>query len=356
MSRSAAGVSPHHPTAVLFHRTATLFLLLVVVVGMGPARSAKAQATPASSEPATVVSFAGSDKLIVKNDSALTYPVQYIGVRGPVRSSVHHGGASEFHGPLVLGQRVLLEADGKDEEAGYKLRHVYLEGDRMPLGGQVLAAGWAVAVPYPLDHRHRSLYLEIQEQAMAAQVGLRQPGLLGPVAPWRPAGSGEAGYIAADSRLHGTLDLLHGVPTGQGVLNRLVRMAPTIQLADLGQAAAGAASPLGYRIEINSKVDAKDPKVVAAMLAHEGTHAVDFTTEAMDLTSFSCFEMEQRAFSIEATTWAEFYGPGGKPNPEDAWDRGENQVLSFIQRGDVENFVRRSPAYERLCVGQGLGD
>jgi endonuclease YncB( thermonuclease family) len=337
-------------------KTIALLVLPGLLLGFGWTSATKAQTTPGPTELATVLSFSGSDKLLVQDDFGLTYPVQYIGVRGPVRSSVHHAAASSFHGSLVLGQRVLLESDGKDTEAGYKLRHVYLNSNPLPLGGMVLAAGWAVAVPYPLDHRHRSVYLEIQEQAMAAQLGLRQSGLLGPVAPWRPAEDGEPGYIAADSRLHPFLDVLYGAPTGQSVLNRLVRMAPTIQPGDLGQGAAGAASPLGYRIEVNSKIDAKEPRVLAAVLVHEGTHAVDFTTQAMDLTSFSCFEMEERAFSIEATTWAEFYGPAGKPDAQDVWERSENQLLSFVQRGDLQNFVRRSAAYERLCVGDGLGE
>jgi endonuclease YncB( thermonuclease family) len=301
---------------------------------------------------ATVVDFGGSDKLLVQNDTGLMYKVQYIGVRGPVRSSIRNGGAAAFHGQLVVGQRVSLESDGKDEEQGYKLRHAYLEGNPVPLGGMVIGAGWATAVPYPLDHRHRGLYLQVQEQAMAQQVNLWQPGIFGPAAPWRPAGSAADGYVAADPRLHASLELLYTVPTGQSVLDRLLRMGIIIVLRGDIPGAAGTTEPLGNHIELNDALLRFDPHVLAVIIGHEGTHAIDHTAGAMDLVNFSCFEMEQRAYGIEANTWAEYYGPAGKPDPKDDGERSENYILGFHQRGDLENFVRRSPAYERQCAGE----
>ena len=315
---------------------------------------ASGQAVPAPSEMATVVNFGGADKLLVRNDAGLTYNVQYIGLRGPVRSSLLNAGAAAFHGPLVLGQRVLLESDGRDEDEGYKLRHVYLEGSPVPLGASVLAAGWAVAVPYPADHRHRAFYLQLQQQAMAQQATLWQPGILGPVVPWRPAEGADSDYVAADPALHPILDLLYSAPTGQRVLNRLVRIGSIMILRDQLPGAAGATESLGNHIELNRQLMAFDPHVMAVVIVHEGTHAIDNATGAMDLTSFSCFEMEQRAYGIEAQTWSEYYGPGGKADPKDGAERSENEVLRFAQRADLENFVRRSAAYEAQCAGETL--
>src|SRR5688500_4816449 len=73
----------------------------------------------------TVVGFIGSDRLIIQDDEGGSYAVQYIGLRGPVRSSAQHEAAAVFHGQHVLGKRVHLEADGQDEESGYRLRHVF---------------------------------------------------------------------------------------------------------------------------------------------------------------------------------------------------------------------------------------
>ena len=318
-----------------------------------PVNAAGAQVGPAANESATVLFVIGSDRLVVRNDAGQEYRVQYVGLRGPVRSGAFHGGAAVFHAGLVLGKRVALASDGKDEDGGYRLRHAYLEGSPTPIGAAVVAEGWATAVPYPLEHRHRMLYLQLAEQAMAAQANLWQPGVLGPVVPWRPAGA-ESGYVAADPALHGALDLLYTVPTGQSVLNRLVRTAPTILLRDLPPGAGGFADPIGYRITMSQAVGVADPRSMAAAIAHEGTHALDFVAEAMELAAFNCFELEQRSHGIQAQVWSEFFGPGGKSAPQDEWDRATNEVLRFAQRGDIANYVRRSPGYEVQCAAERL--
>jgi hypothetical protein len=331
-------------------------MALAHVLGWDVSSTAGAQAAPARVELATVLAFTGSDKLLVRNEAGVIYLVQYIGVRGPVRSSILHDGASAFHGSIVIDQRVLLESDGKDEDQGYKLRHAYIEGNPVPLGAMALAAGWATSVPYPLEHRHRSYYLQIQEQAMAEQLNLWQAEVLGPAMPWRPIDSAESSYVAADPDLHHFLDLLYTVPTGQAVLNRLVRLAPAVLFRELPHGAGGYANPLGFQLVMSRKVGLADPRTMAAAIAHEGTHAVDFATGALDLTDFGCFEQEQRAHGIQAQVWAEFFGPGGKPDPQDDWDRATNDILRFAQRGDIENYVRRSPGYEIQCAGEGARD
>lgn len=304
---------------------------------------------PGAPELATVLAFGGSDKLLVRNEAGLSYRVQVIGVRGPVRSSLQHGEASAFIGPLVAGQRVLLEPDGKDQEEGYALRHVYLESNPMPLGGMAVAAGLATAVPYPVEHRHRELYLQLQQQTMAGQIALWQPGLLGPAAPWRPP-DGEAGYIAADPELHRFFDLLASVPTGRSVLARLVRTTPTMLYRELPAGLGGYADARGYQVVMSRGLGSGDPRSMAAAIAHEGTHVIDYAAGALDLATFSCFELEQRAHAIQAQVWAELVGPAGKPNPQDNWDRASNDVLGFAQRNDLENYVRRSAGYEAQCA------
>lgn len=307
---------------------------------------------PASAQSvlATVTAVDGSDRLLVTDETGRAFLVQYIGVRGPVRSSVLQQDASASHAAIALGRRVVLESDGKDEAGGLKLRHAFLEGQTTPLSVAMLAEGWAVAAPYPVEHRHRASQLQAQEQAMAAQANLWQAGLRGPVAPWRPSGSAESAYIAADPALHAALDLLYTVPTGQELLNRLTRMAPTILLRELGPGAGGFADPFGYYIVMSSGVGVADPRSMAAGIAHEATHAIDFATAAMDLTSFSCFEMEQRSHGFQAKVWSEYFGPSGKPDPQDSWDRATNDILRFAQRGDIENYVRRSAGYEIQCA------
>ena len=66
-------------------------LALAFLLEAKTAARVDAQSGPAASELAMVPAFGGSDKLQVQNDAGLIYRVQYIGVRGPVRSSVLNG-------------------------------------------------------------------------------------------------------------------------------------------------------------------------------------------------------------------------------------------------------------------------
>lgn len=328
-----------------------LALLLQAVAPAPGGGQVGAQLAPAASETGTVVNFGGSDKLLVRNDQGVTYRVQYVGVRGPVRSSLVHAEAAAFHGPLVLGKRVRLESDGKDEDEGYKLRHVFLEASQLPLSVAVAAAGWATAVPYPVDHRYRAPQLQAQREAMARQLNLWQPGRLGPSAPWRPAGSSEPGYVAADPRLHPHLDLLNTVPTGQRVISRLVQAAPAVVLEDLGEKGAlGYASAIGSVVYGNTRLLGAAPHLLSAVLAHEGTHIIDFVAGQMGVGDFTCFQREIRAFSVESQVWLEFFGPGGMPDPQHGWERAQNNALRFYLRNDLENLVTRSANYERQCA------
>jgi hypothetical protein len=302
-----------------------------------------------------VLDFGGSDKLLVQNETGLTYRVQYVGVRGPVRSSTPWANAAAFHGPLVLDQRVWLEADGRDEDGGYVLRHAYLESDpTRPLGARVLAAGWGLAVPYPIDHRHREEYLQLQERAMAERVSLWAPALLGPLDSWHPFDGAEPGYVPADPDLFGALDLLYSVPTGREILTRLLRTSPPLIFRELPDGLGGFAQPLGHYAVLSRRVGRADPRSLAAAIAHEATHTIDFATGELQLTDYGCFELEQRSHGIQAQVWAEFYGPDGKPDPRDAWDRATNDILRFARRGDLENYVRRSAGYEAQCARERI--
>jgi endonuclease YncB( thermonuclease family) len=339
-------------------RTGLLASLVVLASALSlawPQAQAAAQSAPPASEWATVLNFASSDKLLVQGESGLTYKVQYLGIRGPVRSSNQNVSASAFHGPLALGQRVLLQSDGRDNDGGYALRHAYLEGDQTtPIAAKVLAAGWAMAVPYPVEHRHRELFLQAQQQAMAAQANLWQPGVFGPAAPWRPAGSTATSYVPADPELFPAFDLLYTTPTGKSILDRLVRTAPPILFRDLPMGLGGYANPIGHYIVMSRGLSIADPHSLAAAIAHEATHTVDYTTGELQLTNFGCFDMEQRAHGIQAQVWLEFYGPSGRSDPRDEWDRASNNILRFAQRSDLENYVRRSPGYLAQCAEERL--
>ena len=190
---------------------------------------------------------------------------------------------------------------------------------------------------------------------MAQQLNFWAPGVFGPAAPWRPADGATTGYVPADPDLFGALDLLDSVPTGHEILTRLVRTAPPLLLRELPDGLGGFAQPLGHYAVLSRRVGRTDPRSLATAIAHEATHTIDFATGELQLTDYGCFELEQRSHSIQAQVWTEFFGPNGKPDPRDTWDRATNDVLRFARSDDMENYARRSPGYEAQCARERIG-
>jgi hypothetical protein len=317
-----------------------------VVLGLAPGTVSHAQTADTW---LSVVRVEGSDRLVVRDESGGELRVQHIGLRGPTRSSKLHGEATAVQAKLLGDRKVRLEADGPTRLGGYELRHVYVDDGPLPLGVALLDSGWAVTTPYQLEQRHRGVFLQAQEQGMAAQRGLRAPGLLGPVVPWR-LDPNAPGYLAVDPGLPSVLEVLATVPTGRSILTRLQRTVPTLLVREMDPGIYGFAEPVGYHLELKQELlGLPDRRMLATVVAHEGTHLVDFAVEALGQGSYSCFEIEQRAFGIEAQVWSEFFGPNGKPNPTPD-ESNENEVLRFAQRGDLANLVQRSAAYERECA------
>lgn len=334
---------------------ATALLAAGAALGREDRAAAEAPAPVPGMDTGTVIAFSGTDKLLVRNDAGQEYRVQYVGVRGPVGGSSWHERASLFHGPLVFGKRVRLESDGKDEQQGYRLRHVFVEDEAAPIGLAVIRAGWGTAVPFPRLHRFRRAYLEAQLEAMAQGRVLWQPDVFGPAAPWRPPGSTAFDYVPADVGLHAPLEALATVPTGQLVLSLLVPAGPPFLYRDLPDGLLGATAGIGYSVTINSKLEREDVRTIACTVGHEAVHAIDFVSDDLSLQSYGCIDWEVRAFGYEARIWAEFWGPSGKPNATSPMDRAENDVLRYAQSQDLQNMVAYRLDYARRCVGDPRG-
>jgi endonuclease YncB( thermonuclease family) len=333
-------------------RALALVVALALVWSAGePDRSTPVLA--AEDQTATVVAFSGSDRLEVVYSDGERQRVQYIGVRGPLNSSRFTAEASAVHGPLIMGQQVRLERDGADSAEGYQLRHVYLAGEQAPIAARLVSEGWARAVPYPIEHRYRGVYLGLQERAMAEDRGLWRAGVLGPARAWRSAPGSET-YIAADPRLHGSFSTLATVPTGREVIERILRHSPAFRVERMPPGALAFAEPLGQTGALNAAFLSSDPRAVAAALAHESVHLIDMTSNAAGLTDFGCFDLEVRSHALMAQIWLEFYGPGGKPSPRDDLEWHLNHLLEYRLRGDVDSYVRLSSGYQQQCAREGI--
>jgi hypothetical protein len=105
-------------------------------------------------------------------------------------------------------------------------------------------------------------------------------------------------------------------------------------------------------IEIDEKWRSADVPTLAAVIAHEGTHAKDAVSGYLTLGGASaCLGSEIRAFHTSASLWIGIYGPTGKPNPVNELEQQLNLVADLESRdpASLESLVRG--AYSDQCGG-----
>lgn len=324
--------------------------LLVALTALPPG-AAVARAESAEAEAGTVVAVEGSDRLVVVGEDGQPFRVHHIGLLGPLRSSHFADQAAAAHAELVVGRQVRLEQDGPTEHGGLRLRHVFVGDGSRPLGAELVAAGWARAAPYPRQQAFRALYLELQEQALADQRNLWQPGVLGPAVVWRPNQPAD-GYIATDPTLIPALEALESAPTGRRILTEVAALGPLYRARPLDEGLLGAANPLGFLVDINTVLLGADRRLTATTLAHESIHLIDFAQLGSTQVEVGCFESEIRAHGSEAEVWREYFGPSGKTDPQDRYDRDANSLLRYADRGDLGAYVRLKTGYRKQCASE----
>jgi hypothetical protein len=92
-----------------------------------------------------------------------------------------------------------------------------------------------------------------------------------------------------------------------------------------------------------------DPKALATLIAHEGTHLED-DLEGFDAsTKEGCIEFELRAFTEQAIVWQGFYGPTGKTAVQTDLDRELNAWLAVYRRGPEALDQRVRQLYDNAC-------
>lgn len=127
-------------------------------------------------------------------------------------------------------------------------------------------------------------------------------------------------------------------------------------LQDLGAIGAyGAASQEYHVILFDDQLAGQDPKNLGAVVAHEAQHAADFTAFDGDQSEDECYALEVRGFLVGAAIWQTWYGPDGKPNPANDFERAQNGLLA-LARADPARFVQSIyNAYQEQCGGRGPG-
>jgi hypothetical protein len=87
-------------------------------------------------------------------------------------------------------------------------------------------------------------------------------------------------------------------------------------------------------ITINREVMNESPRVLAAMLAHEITHANQPVPQA-GKKGMDCVEAEVEAYAVQARVWAAFWGQAHRPG-QTTWERSMNYVAEVWQDSGEE--------------------
>ena len=119
--------------------------------------------------------------------------------------------------------------------------------------------------------------------------------------------------------------------------------------------AYGATAHDYHAILLDNGLLASDPRNAARVLAHEAQHAYDFTTGGAARNAGECYALEARGLLTEAAIWQRGYGPGGKPDPANDYERNGNAILAII-RSNPAGFVAGIKAlYGDECEPLGAG-
>jgi hypothetical protein len=96
-----------------------------------------------------------------------------------------------------------------------------------------------------------------------------------------------------------------------------------------------------------------DPRVLAATLAHETTHAWEHKEGLQPPIGANCFEAELRAFRNQAELWEKFYGPKGKERLSGPGEADMNEVLRLFKESPDQLKAYLINVYGDQCGYQG---
>jgi hypothetical protein len=140
---------------------------------------------------------------------------------------------------------------------------------------------------------------------------------------------------AATAELRGVLDANH-------VTIHFVAMAPGIYARY---------SVARHTIEIDDRWMDGDEITLAAVIAHEATHAQDAVSGYLSSGGAdACMDSEVRAFRRSALFWVDEYGPDGKLDPQNDLDLQLNSVADRQQHDPLglDDLVRQT--YHQQCT------
>jgi len=155
---------------------------------------------------------------------------------------------------------------------------------------------------------------------------------------------------AYDPRIVGALALLDSTPTTSELHGVLDANRVRVQFVPMAPGVYARYSVARHVVEIGERWDGADETTLAAVIAHEATHAEDAVSGFLSSGgSAACIDSEIRAFRTSALFWIDHFGGSGKINAEDDLERQLNLIADRQLRdpNGLEDLVRQT--YSAQC-------
>jgi hypothetical protein len=154
-----------------------------------------------------------------------------------------------------------------------------------------------------------------------------------------------------DQRMLGTLALLDADPTTNQLHAVLDSNRVTVRFVTMAPGVYARYSVARHVIEIDDRWVDTDDVTLAAVIAHEATHAQDAVSGYLSSGGASaCIDSEVRAFRTSALFWLRQYGRVGKADPQNELERQLNSIADRQLRDPVglDDLVRQT--YSQQCA------
>ena len=174
--------------------------------------------------------------------------------------------------------------------------------------------------------------------------------LAGLLAPLPPVLVGAENLAAYDQRMASATALLDTTPTTQPLHAVLNKNNVSISFVPMAPGIYARYSVARHVIEIDERWIDVDQTTLAAVIAHEATHAHDAVSGYLASGGASaCIDSEVRAFHNSAEFWLAAYGTLGKPEPSNELELQLNSIADREQRdpAGLEQLVRQT--YSQQC-------
>jgi len=163
-------------------------------------------------------------------------------------------------------------------------------------------------------------------------------------------GAGAEDLPTYDPRVAAALDMLDSEAATSQLRDVLATNQVDIRFVPMSVGVYARYSVARQVIEIDERWMDSDVTTLAAVIAHEATHAQDAVSGYLASGGESaCIDSEVRAFTTSAEFWLSVYGAGGKPGPNTELDLQLNSIADreLHDPHGLETLVRQT--YSQQC-------